>query len=336
MGKWVTGAVLVLALAGLQTEGGDKKLPPKQDPNVAFTDAVKAGPDYAIQGEYAGKLKIKDTEEKVGAQLVARGDGKFVVQIYPGGLPGAGWDGVHKHSGTAETSGGVVTVKGKDFTAKIVDGKLIGGGGTSAFAMERIERRSPTLGKNAPADAVVLFDGKSADEWQRGKVVEGNLLSPLAPGNIVSKKKFKDFHLHLEFRTPFMPYAGGQARGNSGVYLQDRYELQVLDSFGLKGENNEAGGFYQQAAPKVNMCLPPLQWQTYDIDFTAARFDGDGKKVKNAVVTVHHNGVLIHDKLELQKETPGGQKETDTAGPIQLQNHGNPVYYRNIWVVEKK
>jgi hypothetical protein len=336
MSRWLLGAALVLGLTGLQLEGGDKKQPPKKDQNTAYTDPAKAGPDFAIQGEYEGKLKIKDTEEKVGAQVVARGDGKFVLQLYQGGLPGAGWDNVHKHAATATTEGGVVVVKGKDFTGKIANGKFTGGGGTSAFELKRVERKSPTVGKKPPDGAVVLFDGKNADEWERGKIVEGDLLSPLAPGNILSKKKFKDFKLHLEFRTPFMPYASGQGRGNSGVYLQDRYELQVLDSFGLKGENNECGGFYQQAAPKVNMCLPPLAWQTYDIDFKAARFDGDGKKTANAQVTVHHNGVLIHENLELKKETPGGQKEADTPGPIQLQNHGNPVYYRNIWVVEKK
>jgi hypothetical protein len=134
---------------------------------------------------------------------------------------------------------------------------------------------------------------------------------------------------------PFKPLGRGQDRGNSGVYMQDRYEVQVLDSFGLKGEDNECGGIYSQAKPLVNMCYPPLTWQTYDIDFVAAKHDANGKKVKNAVLTMKHNGVLIHDQLELKGPTGGGRKEDGTPGSIQLQGHGNPVFYRNIWIVPK-
>ena len=172
----------------------------------------------------------------------------------------------------------------------------------------------------------------SASAWNGGHMDERNLLA----AGIKSKQSFGDFTLHVEFLLPFKPAARGQGRGNSGVYLQDRYEVQVLDSFGLKGLNNECGGIYTKAAPSVNMCFPPLTWQTYDIDFTAARFDADGKKTKNAIATVKHNGVLIHDQFEITGPTGGGAPEKPTPGPIQLQGHGNPVFYRNIWIVEKK
>ena len=150
-----------------------------------------------------------------------------------------------------------------------------------------------------------------------------------------SKEQFDDHHLHIEFRTPFQPDDSGQKRGNSGVYLQGRYELQVLDSFGLTGENNECGGIYQIAKPSLNMCYPPLSWQTYDVDFNAAKYDATGQKTSNAKVTIRHNGVVIHDGLDLPKGTPGKDPETNKPGPLFLQDHGNPVVYRNIWVQKK-
>ena len=183
-----------------------------------------------------------------------------------------------------------------------------------------------------PAGAKVLFDGSSVAKFNNGKLTEGKLL---AATNVESKAKFKDHSFHIEFRTPFMPKARGQGRGNSGVYVQSRYEVQVLDSFGLDGKDNECGGIYQVSKPIVNMCLPPLAWQTYDIDFTAAKYDKDGKKTANARVTVKHNGVTIHDDLELPKQTPGRHAEGPTADSLFMQDHSNPVAFRNIWVVEK-
>ena len=132
-----------------------------------------------------------------------------------------------------------------------------------------------------------------------------------------------------------MPKSFGQQRGNSGMYLVDQYECQVLDSFGLTGENDECGGIYTVAKPIVNMCLPPLSWQTYDVDFRCARFDEAGKKTEDAVVTIKHNGVVIHDKLKL-KATPGGGQNEEKPGALYLQDHGNSVHFRNIWIVEKK
>ncbi len=301
----------------------------------SFTDPAKAGPDYAVQGEYQGKLGNGDQELPVGAQIIALGDGKFHGVFYFGGLPGDGWNrGDMKIEIDSTTDTGTITFSGDQGSATLADGKLVikDAGGTELGKLEKVERTSATLGAKPPAGAKVLFDGKDASAWKGGKIVEGNLLLAGTTG----KDELQDFTLHIEFRTPFVPKARGQARGNSGVYLQDRYELQVLDSFGLEGADNECGGFYQKVAPAVNMCYPPLAWQTYDIDFTAARFDGE-QKVKNAKVTVKHNGVTIHENYEFPDLTPGGlPKEYPGRGPLKLQEHGNPVVYRNIWVVEKK
>jgi len=311
---------LLLALPLTFTAFADEKAA-----DETFLDPDKAGPDFAVQGEYTG--------EKCGAQVIALGSGKFHIVGWSKGLPGAAEDAEKKVEVDAHSEGSKVLFDGDGWKGKIEAGQLLGTNDDGrSFELHHINRESPTLGAKPPAGAVVLFDGTNADAWAGGHVDDSHLLG----GGTKSKQKFADFTLHVEFRTPFKPAARGQARGNSGVYLQDRYEVQVLDSFGLKGENNECGGIYSKIKPRLNACFPPLSWQTYDIDFEAARFDAEGKKTKDAVATVRHNGILIHDHAAIPGSTGGGQPETAEPGSIQLQGHGNPVFFRNIWIVEKK
>lgn len=306
------------------------------DPKEAYTDPAKAPADFQVQGEYAGTLNTDNGAEPWGAQVIALGDGKFQAVAYPGGLPGDGWNMEQKVAATGQTNDGVtkLVATGGEGSATIADGKMkvVDEDGNPVGTLEKTCRKSPTLGAEPPEGAVVLFDGTSPDQFQGGRMTEDGLLME----GDTSKQKFQSFKIHLEFRTPFQPYARGQGRGNSGFYAQGRYEVQILDSFGLTGEWNECGGIYKIAKPKVNMCLPPLSWQTYDVDFTAAKFE-DGKKTADARITVRHNGVLIHEDVELPHSTTAAPvKEGPEPGPIYLQNHGNPVRFRNIWVVEKE
>jgi Domain of Unknown Function (DUF1080) len=198
-----------------------------------------------------------------------------------------------------------------------------------------------------PEGAVVLFDGKSTSAWLKTngkdevawKLLDGGIMQ-VEPrsGNIITKQRFDgSFKLHVEFRVPFMPKANGQERGNSGVYVQGRYEVQILDSYALKSKDNDCGGIYGIAAPLVNACKAPTVWQTYDIEFTSPVCEG-GKKTAPAVMTVYHNGIKIHDAVKITKDntTAGIGGDVCTPGPIMLQDHGNPVQFRNIWIVTGK
>jgi hypothetical protein len=216
--------------------------------------------------------------------------------------------------------------------------------------MALVERPSPTLGEASPEGAVVLLGAGMTDLGQNWKVVGsadkapgwkvvalGTIEVVAGSGNLISRQEFADARIHLEFRTPLMAEESGQGRGNSGVYIQDRYEIQILDSYGLEGRDNECGGIYQIAAPRVNMARPPMQWQTYDIDFTAPRLDDDGKVTSFARVTVLHNGVKIHDDVELPHPTGSARPKGIVArAGLTLQDHGDAVQFRNIWVLEPK
>lgn len=190
-----------------------------------------------------------------------------------------------------------------------------------------------------PADALVLFDGKDTSHWT---TIDGKAPIPwrvtngymeVRGGNIRTRESFSDFQLHLEFWLPLMPDSQGQARANSGVYLQGSYEIQILDSYGQPPRNNESGGIYGVAAPQVNASRPPEHWQTYDIVFRAPRFKADGSMARKARITAFQNGVLIHDSVEVPGPTTAAmEREVNRPGPVMLQDHGNLVRFRNIWI----
>lgn len=353
-------AAVVLAISAQaraaepEKKPAEKKPAAQRDPKHAtvYLTAEEAGPDGATQGEYAGP--------NWGAQVVALGDGKFHAVLMPGGLPGAGWDAKTRYESEGERGAdGVVTLKGVDkvawteghfappgvvvkhgFDVSINGDKLSAKTDTGEqVTLTRTVRHSPTEGLKPPAGAIVLFDGSNVDAWKGTSIVDkGPYQGTLKYGG-ETKQQFTDYTLHVEFLLPLKPWARSQERGNSGVYNQHRYETQVLDSFGVMGMDNQCGGIYTKKPADVNMAFPPLTWQTYDIEFQAARYEG-GKKTSDAVITVKHNGVQIHDHVKVDGPTGGGQKETPDenvqTGPLYLQDHGNPVFYRNVWIVEKK
>lgn len=201
---------------------------------------------------------------------------------------------------------------------------------------------NPGCEKTPPSDAIILF-GKAKDisnwvgragpaKWKTGcrtMMVNGT-------GDILTKEKFGDCQLHVEFRTPSKVIGEGQGRGNSGLYIQTQYEVQVLDSYVNETYyNGQAGSIYKQSPPLVNASRKPGKWQKYDIIFHAPRFGTDGSVAKPAFVTVIHNGVLVQDNFELKGPTTyAGYPKYQAHGdmPLLLQDHGNPVKYRNVWI----
>jgi hypothetical protein len=194
-----------------------------------------------------------------------------------------------------------------------------------------------------PRGAIVLFDGKDLSKWvsrdgrspARWDIVPGGAMQVKpGTGDIMTREEFGSFQLHIEFKIPNMPHARGQARGNSGVYLHGLYEIQVLDSYQNQTYGKGGcGAIYGIKDPDKNMAKPPEQWQTYDITFIAPKFDDAGNLVAKPRVTVRWNGVLVHDNVEIPQITAGGISDRmRKTGPILLQDHGDPVQYRNIWI----
>jgi hypothetical protein len=197
----------------------------------------------------------------------------------------------------------------------------------------------------APSDAIVLFDGTDLSEWEgregdaAWEVEDGTFTVVPRTGNIRTRKAFGDVQLHLEWRSPTQITGEGQDRGNSGVFLMGLYEVQILDSYeSATYSNGQAGSIYKQSIPAVNATRPPGQWQSFDIVFTAPRFDADGNLAQPATMTVFHNGVLIQSHFTLEGPTvfigePAYEAHPDKL-PLMLQDHGNLVSFRNIWIRE--
>ncbi len=231
-------------------------------------------------------------------------------------------------------------------------------GENTAYELKKVVRPSQQIGAKPPEGAVVLFDGSGFDQWQvhRARIPAAEIVwelcedfmrvaaidrQTLAGHSLVTKRAFKDFRLHLEFRLPLMADKTGQARANGGVTFEDAnwYEVQILDSYGLEGLDNECGGIYKVGAPAINMCRPPLMWQTYDIEFHAPRYDAAGNRTSPGRISVNHNGKQIHQGAELP-DSPKAQQRRKASlvaiptGRIILHYHKNPIEYRNIWLVE--
>lgn len=216
-----------------------------------------------------------------------------------------------------------------------------------------------------PSDAVILFEGNDLEKWESAPGYfpsmngvpgyldalqqsydpapwiseDGEMVVKPGSGNIKTKESFGDIHLHIEWKTPEKIEGEGQGRGNSGVFLMGLYEIQVLDSWqNPTYSNGQAGAIYKQKAPDVNASRPPGEWQSYDIFFEAPYFDDNGELIKTAYITVLHNGILIHHRQKLQGPTtyigPSHYMPHPRKLPIGLQDHSNPVRYRNIWVRE--
>ncbi|QDU24982.1 hypothetical protein ETAA8_00430 [Anatilimnocola aggregata] len=336
-------------------------------------DRQSIGIELKMQGEYVGQ----DGDKPVGVQVVARGDKAFHALVLEGGLPGDGWDGgrygLLESGPISEGRAEFRSPNDEGWGAVLDENGLTLKRGDRKALLKRVDRKSETLGLQPPAGAIVLFGGMkpNVDAFEERKDIEGQTSPLMFEGNMmagaVTKRRFRDYMLHVEFMTGWEPQNIPWRRADAGIYMLARYEVAIGDSFGfdfdlsgatspnrpqLVSDKKTSSKFpeaKQSSAPRVcgsvftyqskvpNSCLPPLVWQTLDIEFTAPRFDDNGKKTSKAVISVKLNGHQTVDKLEVNGPTPHGFKGPETPdGPIWFEAFGRRVLYRNIWVVERR
>jgi hypothetical protein len=347
----VTAALLLMCLpAGMlaQKKGGSKKGGPKKVelPHPfywAAPDPLRG--DWQGTGGYVAQVvpimdKIYSVEDLIPQQ---EDNGKYEVHIFhefdkANDTPVAVLNG--------QTEGGVLTLEGDGWSGTIQDGHFKATKGSESIDLQHVTRSSPTLGMKPPKGALVLFDGKDINQWAKMKEKEwleqdgpcqfrlvGDDAMESFPrrGNCISKKQFGDATIHVEFRN-----LGGPT--NSGVYIQDRYEANINETYGsLKANPNGQFDNSVPEKPGIRASRPVLDWQTFDIDFKAPRFDAAGKKTADAIVTLKLNGEVMYQDQKLGPVILNAAKLGEAPlGPIQLQEHGMPVQFRNIWVVEHK
>ncbi|MDA7951811.1 MAG: DUF1080 domain-containing protein [Pirellulaceae bacterium] len=313
-----------------------------------YTDLESVPEKYRFFGEYLGKMPDTGGRDaipaglEIGTQLVILGKEEIGVTGYGDGLPGR--EGKHEKFGMIQ---GAMSFTGKlklD-AAKNLPLKGQAEGTVMLFTKRgtlegymnktritthpKIHRKSSTEGEKPPKEGLLLF-GKDTNHFSESKLFKEQYLLP----GTSTKEKFGDHTLHIEFMIPLKPTAPKMERAKSGILLQGRYKLHLIDSFGWGPEKKGCGAIGGNA-PRLNLSYPPLSWQTFDIDFKGARYDKSGKKIENAKVTIKQNGTLIHEDLELTETSEEGEKEGPTKGPLVLQKCDDPILYRNIWVVEK-
>lgn len=298
-----------------------------------------------FMGQYAGTFHADSmTQMPATAVVVAEGEDHYRIRIEAtsndAGREGATIEVYAATSGFEALIGS--RSGGYHWHGRIKDSHLsVASEYGTHFELDKVVRKSPKEGLEPPAGAVMLLPYKQGvkpdlSAWtnQEWKALDNGAMQ-VSKGATTTKERFGDIkHLHAEFWLPLEPLNRGQGRCNSGLFLNDIYEVQILDSFGLVETSGDCGSLYSVKRPDVNASLPPQTWQTYDIEFRAARLDDDGKVKEHARITVYLNGVKIHDNVAIPRPTANPNAEQKATGPIQLQDHGHPIQFRNIWLVK--